>query len=247
MAFCWARQQTAGGATVQGCWLGRLPPACFINMVWVWWLKLVNQHPIRASSAAMRMYKKRGRKRRKECVFNWLPHARCKMSEEEKQCCGSGMFIPDPIFSISDPGTRIQGWQDWIQDPGLTRLDPGSRVDKTGSGSASKNLRNFFTKKLILSSQKLDAGCSHPGSQILDLVIFHPRSRIQGSKKNRIPDPVSGSAPLKRSMEGVPNSPSSFARITAKAKVHHDNCIFFYHHLIVHLLVLGVCTWKMGS
>jgi hypothetical protein len=33
--------------------------------------------------------------------------------EEEKdevlrrvQCCGSGMFIPDPNFSISDPGSK---------------------------------------------------------------------------------------------------------------------------------------------
>ena len=37
------------------------------------------------------------------------------------QCCGSGMFIPDPSFSIPDPESRIK------------------KILDSGSGSASKN------------------------------------------------------------------------------------------------------------
>jgi hypothetical protein len=46
----------------------------------------------------------------------------------DNQCCGSKMFIPDPNFSIPDPGSRVKN----IPDP--------------GSWSASKNLSNqqFF-------------------------------------------------------------------------------------------------------
>ncbi len=52
------------------------------------------------------------------------------------QCCGPTMFIPDPNFSIPDPGSRVK------KNP-----DPGS-------GSASKNC----------SSQIPDLDFSHPGS-----------------------------------------------------------------------------------
>jgi hypothetical protein len=44
----------------------------------------------------------------------------------EKQCCGSGMFIPvpDPDFlPIPDPGS-------WIPDPGSRFPDPGSQIQK---------------------------------------------------------------------------------------------------------------------
>ncbi len=42
-------------------------------------------------------------------------------AEINEQCCGSGMFIPDPgsrirVFPIPDPGSRIS--------------DPGSRIPK---------------------------------------------------------------------------------------------------------------------
>ncbi len=50
-----------------------------------------------------------------------------------KQCCGSGMFIPDPgswFLPIPDPGSRIP-------DLGSRISDPGSRIQNPGSG---KNL-----------------------------------------------------------------------------------------------------------
>ncbi len=78
------------------------------------------------------------------------------------------MFIPDPTFS--HPGSRIRT----VSNP-----DPGS---------ASKNLSILYIltkkKKWFLSSRKYDPGCS---SRIRRLT-FYP-SRIQGSKRQRIPDP----------------------------------------------------------
>ncbi len=79
------------------------------------------------------------------------------------------------LFSIPDPGSRIRTVS--IQDP----------------GSASKNLSILSQKKWFLSSRKYDPGCS---SQIPDpdadfLPIPDPRSQIQGSKRHRIPDPIS--------------------------------------------------------
>jgi hypothetical protein len=55
-------------------------------------------------------------------------------------------------------------------------------------GSASKNLSILTQKKWFLSSRKYDPGCS---SRIPDPdADFYP-SRIQGSKRHRIPDPGS--------------------------------------------------------
>jgi hypothetical protein len=65
------------------------------------------------------------------------------------QCCGSGMFIPDPIFF--HPGSELS----------LSRI----RI---------KEFKYFNPKKWFLSSRKYDPGCP---------------SRIQGSKRQRIPDP----------------------------------------------------------
>ncbi len=73
----------------------------------------------------------------------------------------SGMFIPDPNFS-----------------------HPGPRAKKIPA-SASKIL-SILTKNLFLSSRKYDTKYSF-GSRIL--IFSHPGSRIQGSKKHRIPVP----------------------------------------------------------
>jgi hypothetical protein len=51
------------------------------------------------------------------------------------ECCGSGMFIPDPNFFIPDPGFRVNK----IPDP--------------GSGSASKNLRIYNPKNFSKLSE----------------------------------------------------------------------------------------------
>ncbi len=80
------------------------------------------------------------------------------------QCCGSRMFIPNPNFS-----------QAWIPDPDF--FHPGSRI------RIKEFFQYFNPKKLFLSSQKYDSGCS---SQIR-ILIFYP-SQIQGPKRHRIPD-----------------------------------------------------------
>ncbi len=52
------------------------------------------------------------------------------------QCCGSGMFIPDPDFypsRIPDPGSRIPDLGSRISDPGSRIPDLGSRISDPGS------------------------------------------------------------------------------------------------------------------
>ncbi len=52
------------------------------------------------------------------------------------QCCGSGMFIPDPgswFLPIPDPGSRISDLGSPIPDPGSRISDPGSRISDLGS------------------------------------------------------------------------------------------------------------------
>ncbi len=77
------------------------------------------------------------------------------------QCCGYGMFIPDPNFSIPDPNFSYLG--SWIR---------------------IKEFKYFNPKELFLSSRKYDPGCS---SRIR--ILTHPGSRIQRSERHRIPDP----------------------------------------------------------
>jgi len=80
------------------------------------------------------------------------------------------MFILDPGSDFFFSGSRIQG----IKDP--------------GSGSASKEFKYFYPKKLFLSCRKYDLGCS---SQIPDPDpdFFQYRIPDPGVKKHRIPDP----------------------------------------------------------
>jgi hypothetical protein len=75
------------------------------------------------------------------------------------QCCGSGMFIPDPTFFY--PGSRVKK----IPDP--------------GSGSASKNL-NIFNPKNCFSLGNIIRDV-HPGFGIPD-----PGTRIQGVEKQKL-------------------------------------------------------------
>jgi hypothetical protein len=49
----------------------------------------------------------------------------------DAQCCGSGINIPDPIFSIRDLGSRVD------------------KIPDLGSKSTSKNLSNFTQKTQI--------------------------------------------------------------------------------------------------
>ncbi len=100
------------------------------------------------------------------------------MNIRYKQCCGSGMFIPDPGFDF---------FPSRIPDPNC--LHPGSRI-------LIKEFKYFNPpKKWFLSSNKYDPGCL---SRIPDPDADFLPSRIPdpGSKRYPIPEPGSGSATL---------------------------------------------------
>jgi hypothetical protein len=76
-------------------------------------------------------------------------------------------------------------------DINLTKLNYFifEKLKKKNLGQFSKNYRTFYPKKLSLSSKKY-------GFRIRDPEKTYSGSRIQGSKRHRIPDPESGSATL---------------------------------------------------
>jgi hypothetical protein len=71
------------------------------------------------------------------------------------QCCGSGMFIPDPDFysfripdlesRISDPGSRIP-------DLGSRISDPGSRIPDAKIATKERGEKNFVIPFYIASN-----------------------------------------------------------------------------------------------
>jgi hypothetical protein len=100
----------------------------------------------------------------------------CQGPDTCLQCCGSGMFIPDPVSDF---------FPSRIPDPNC--LHPGSRI-------RIKEIKYFNPKKpkkWFLSSRKYDPGCSSriPDPDADFLPIPDP-----GVKK--APDPRSGSATL---------------------------------------------------
>ncbi len=106
-----------------------------------------------------------------------------------QQCCGSVMF------TIPNPRSRISG-------PIFSIPDPGSRVDKIpypGSGSAPKNLSIFDPKTNSMFSE-IRSGIFIPESWILDLDFFSSRildpGRIMDLGVKKAPNPVSRSATL---------------------------------------------------
>jgi hypothetical protein len=116
------------------------------------------------------------------------------------------MFIPDPDFypsRIPDLGSRIQKqqWKTLVKKNlssylffgviNFTKFTFFLKCWRKKFGPIFKELYNFLPKKLSLSSQKYGFGIRDPGSR-----KTYPGSRIQGSKRHRIPDPRSGSATL---------------------------------------------------
>jgi hypothetical protein len=95
--------------------------------------------------------------------------------ECDNQCCGSGMFIPDPNFF--HPGSRIRMF---------SIPDPGSRI-------RIKEFKYFCPKKWFISSWKYDSGYSSR-IQIPDPDHDFLSNPDPGVKK--LPDPGSGSATL---------------------------------------------------
>jgi hypothetical protein len=88
-----------------------------------------------------------------------------------KQCCGSGMFIPDPNFSIPDPGSEF--FPSRIPNPKFP-----SRIPGLGSRIRIKEFKYFDPKNcfLALGNKILVV---HPGSRIRNLDFFtHPGSPI---------------------------------------------------------------------
>ncbi len=85
------------------------------------------------------------------------------------QCCGSGMFIPDP-------GSEF--FPSRIPDPNFFHF--GSRISIT-------EFKYFNPKKLFLSSLKYDPGCSC--SSRIRILIFNP-SRIPDPGVKKAPDPI---------------------------------------------------------
>jgi hypothetical protein len=88
-----------------------------------------------------------------------------------------GMFIPDPNFFY--PGPRIQDQK----DPRIRICNPNLSIL---TQTIITKLSEIWSKIFILDPD--------PGSG--SWFFAHPGSRIQGSKRHRIPDPGSGSATL---------------------------------------------------
>ncbi len=137
------------------------------------------------------------------------------------QCCGSGMFIPDPrsrILIFTHPGSRIPDLGSRISDPGSRIPDP-----KTATKESEKKLYvkpfyvatkfnkivNYFSFEVLkkknwakfqrtieLFTKKIvkklfKIWSWDPGSRIWDPEKTHSGSRIQGSKRHQILDPGS--------------------------------------------------------
>ncbi len=94
---------------------------------------------------------------------------------------GSGFFPSQ----IQDSGSKF--FLCWIPDPG-SEFFPSRILDP---GSAAKNL-SILTEKNGFSALRNMIRVFHPGSGAqIRILILYPRSRIQGSKRHRSPDPRS--------------------------------------------------------
>ncbi len=112
------------------------------------------------------------------------------------------LIFPHPGSQISDPGSRIKRQE---QNRGVKKICCHtifcshkfhnivnyfiSEMLKKKFCANFQRIINFLLKKLSLSSQKYGFGIRDPGSGIRKKPIPDPRSRIQGSKRPRIPDP----------------------------------------------------------
>ncbi len=107
-----------------------------------------------------------------------------------QQCCGSGMFIPDPDFypsRISDPTTPPKrGWRMCCPTFFL-----GSHITKCKIISVLNRYRNYIIGTLYpkKSHYALKTRVQDPGTGTLDPGSRKNLSKIPESKRNRIPDP----------------------------------------------------------
>ncbi len=119
-----------------------------------------------------------------------------KISSFSDPGCLSRILNPGSEFfpsQIPDPGSKF--FASWIPDPGSEFLS--SRI--LDPGCALKNLSILTKKKWFLSSQKYDPSFwsriripdLDPDFLPIPDPDLDPRSRIQGSKRHRIPNPGS--------------------------------------------------------
>ncbi len=101
--------------------------------------------------------------------------------------------IPDPISKNS---YKREGWKKtfvkhFFVATNFTKckIILSLNCSRKNLGQISKNYGTFLPKKLSLSSQKYEFGIQDLRSGIPNKPIPDPGSRIQGSKRHRIPDP----------------------------------------------------------
>ncbi len=102
----------------------------------------------------------------------WTPTRRYRLG----QCCGSGMFIPDPrswFLPIPDPGSRILDPGSRISDLGSRISDLGSRIPDPGSKNSYKRegWKNFFCQTFF---------CSHKFHKMLNYFMFELLKKKNG-------------------------------------------------------------------
>jgi hypothetical protein len=122
------------------------------------------------------------------------------------QCCGSGMFKPDPGPEFFNPGSRIRAKK--IPDP-----DPHLRIKYS-----------IFNPKTVLSSRKNDLGYS---SRIR---IFFSPSRIPVPGVKKAPTPGSGSLTLMYRMKRIPIRDIR-RRTTGNCRIQRGQGYFFLFKL----------------
>jgi hypothetical protein len=111
-----------------------------------------------------------------------------------------GSWIPDP--NVFHPGSRILDPN--FFHPGSVIPDLNISIPDPGSQMHIKEFK-YFNKKNGFSALINMIQVFHPGSEsriwiltfyLSRIPILDPRSRIQGSKRHRIPDPGSGFATM---------------------------------------------------
>ncbi len=109
----------------------------------------------------------------------------------KKQCCGSGMFIPDPDFypsRIPDPktATKERGEQKFVVIPFFVAQISQNWILFYFWYAEEKNLAQFSKNYWSLYPKIVTKWVWDPGSEIRDPEKTYSGSRIQGSKRHRI-------------------------------------------------------------
>ncbi len=126
------------------------------------------------------------------------------------QCCGSGMFIPDPgswFLPVPDPGSRIPDPKTETKESGqknffiilsfvvtnFTKLNIilFLKCWRKKFEPIFKELLKFLPKKFSLCSQIYGFGIRDPRSRIRDLEKTYSRYRIPDPGVKKAPDPGS--------------------------------------------------------